>query len=720
MDVVCDRCRAEYEFDDALVSERGTTVKCTSCGHQFKIYRMSAHPEGARSWNLKRLDGTTIPFDSLAVLQKWILEGRVTKTDEISRAGEPWKPLGAIAELESFFSTADLRASQVPPRPAPRSAPPAPPSRPPSRVTTPGSTSAASRLPEMPDSSLRGATLRPGGPPPPATTAHGVPPPPPMRTAEVSDTSATAQIGTPMLPPRVPVDADLSPPPRAATSTVDGYALGATSNDVAVPAPPVRAASAPVAPPVVSESPELLDEEPPSTQRSSSRGVAFGLAAGVGLAAVLVIAGWRLGYLGPARSAQAPAGVAAANRSVDDARALTRRYTRRSLEDARDELTRSLALDPANAHASAARAEVMASWSELLSDAAADLDARAAIPGADAPALRAEATLLRREASERLARARADVPTATQGVASLRATEKAEVEAYLADVARVAGDRAAAEQHLAASRAAGPSPDADLVAALLLRDRDERTQAAEALQRIVTAQPESVRAQLAVARLALARGEASVATAALDAVARVVPDHDALAALRARVVSVGDAAVAANAPVVPPPMPEVTPTAPAPAPTERAPGREAAPPTAGRSYNDLVGDGDRLQDEGRSGPARERYRAALALRANGCEALAGLGFVDLEERELTSAVSNFRRAISANGSYGEAYIGLGEALTSMGNYQQALDAYNRYLQVNPGGAHAHMARRQIESLQERLGSTSERGASPAGSSPAGN
>ncbi|NOU26329.1 MAG: hypothetical protein HOO96_00355, partial [Polyangiaceae bacterium] len=39
MDVQCDRCKTEYDFDDALVSTRGTTVKCTQCGHQFKVRR---------------------------------------------------------------------------------------------------------------------------------------------------------------------------------------------------------------------------------------------------------------------------------------------------------------------------------------------------------------------------------------------------------------------------------------------------------------------------------------------------------------------------------------------------------------------------------------------------------------------------------------------------------------------------------------------------------
>jgi predicted Zn finger-like uncharacterized protein len=38
MDVTCDRCGTEYEFEEALVSTRGTTVKCTHCGHLFNVY----------------------------------------------------------------------------------------------------------------------------------------------------------------------------------------------------------------------------------------------------------------------------------------------------------------------------------------------------------------------------------------------------------------------------------------------------------------------------------------------------------------------------------------------------------------------------------------------------------------------------------------------------------------------------------------------------------
>jgi tetratricopeptide (TPR) repeat protein len=123
---------------------------------------------------------------------------------------------------------------------------------------------------------------------------------------------------------------------------------------------------------------------------------------------------------------------------------------------------------------------------------------------------------------------------------------------------------------------------------------------------------------------------------------------------------------------------------------------------AGRSYEQLVDDGDRYQDEGRGSQARDRYRAALAMRPSGSEALAGLGLVDIEDGEFSSAVSNFRRSLASNPQYGEALVGLGRAYASQGSYQQAADAYGRYLQNNPSGQYAAMARRQLESLQERL------------------
>ena len=37
MDVRCEACKTLYELDEARVSDAGTTVRCTSCGHVFRV-----------------------------------------------------------------------------------------------------------------------------------------------------------------------------------------------------------------------------------------------------------------------------------------------------------------------------------------------------------------------------------------------------------------------------------------------------------------------------------------------------------------------------------------------------------------------------------------------------------------------------------------------------------------------------------------------------------
>ena len=50
MEVRCSSCSTEYEFDDALVSARGTSVKCTNCGHQFRVHAPAAVAGVAEKW----------------------------------------------------------------------------------------------------------------------------------------------------------------------------------------------------------------------------------------------------------------------------------------------------------------------------------------------------------------------------------------------------------------------------------------------------------------------------------------------------------------------------------------------------------------------------------------------------------------------------------------------------------------------------------------------
>lgn len=103
MDVRCGRCGTEYDFDDALVSERGTTVKCTNCGHQFKVYPGGGGGAPER-WIVRKASGRELVYTSLRDLQRAIAQRQVGPTDMLSRGGgHPLRPLSSIAELEPFF-----------------------------------------------------------------------------------------------------------------------------------------------------------------------------------------------------------------------------------------------------------------------------------------------------------------------------------------------------------------------------------------------------------------------------------------------------------------------------------------------------------------------------------------------------------------------------------------------------------------------------------------
>jgi predicted Zn finger-like uncharacterized protein len=112
MDVRCNRCGTEYEFDDALISERGTTVKCTNCGLQFKVYP-SHHSGGPERWVVRTAQGRELVFNSLRELQRGIADRKVGPSDLLSRGQKPPRPLSSIAELEPFFQSSLGKAAAV-------------------------------------------------------------------------------------------------------------------------------------------------------------------------------------------------------------------------------------------------------------------------------------------------------------------------------------------------------------------------------------------------------------------------------------------------------------------------------------------------------------------------------------------------------------------------------------------------------------------------------
>jgi len=167
MDVTCPRCQTDYEFDDALVSERGTTVKCTNCGHQFRVFRPRAAQATATTnapelWRIERREGEPLELRSLVELQRAIRAGRVARADLLRRGDGPPRRVGDIPELEPFFPA---------PRPdgAPNTLPLPTVDRAPPQQQRPAHTPAYGRpaAPPPPQASSGGTIRPPAGVPPP-------------------------------------------------------------------------------------------------------------------------------------------------------------------------------------------------------------------------------------------------------------------------------------------------------------------------------------------------------------------------------------------------------------------------------------------------------------------------------------------------------------------------------------------------------------------------
>jgi len=88
-------------------------VKCASCAHVFRVYRPTKTGDaGEAEWKVKQTGGTTYHFRELTTLQRWIVEKKVERRDEISKTGTHWKSLGDIAELSMFFKAVEGKPSQ--------------------------------------------------------------------------------------------------------------------------------------------------------------------------------------------------------------------------------------------------------------------------------------------------------------------------------------------------------------------------------------------------------------------------------------------------------------------------------------------------------------------------------------------------------------------------------------------------------------------------------
>ncbi len=696
MDITCPQCKTEYEFEDAKITEVGVTVKCTNCTYMFKVRRkavvetepilppptptaeLGGGGGASRPWMIRTGAGQVLNFKELTTLQQWIVERRVGRDDHISKSGETWKRLGDIAELASFFQVVDAAmaadSSGSAPRPRPPSGP-APQQRP------------SSQQPQRPRSSSAGGS----GP------LRGVP-----SDSAFGDPGALGAAGD-------------GEPAFAASSSPGFRAVGQSA---AWEEGGVRLSGrhATVDP---------GDEELPRRRTGRTLGLAL-------LVLVLGVGGI-LSYLYRERVKaifSGGSGEGSGGQGYQAARKLYLQDDEDSLREADAQLSRLT-----TPLAEAARAEVLGTWAEHVRLEAELAERRARLADAagggegEAKTLRLRASTLREEADRKIAQAESLARRAVEGAA-----EKGEVKRAMADVLRLAGRSPAEVQpFLTDARKMLPSdPETLFVEGAYYGAQGNQARAEELVKEALTKTKARygqllMRAAVYLAGMQLKADRRPEARAQAEAILQASPRHrwaiELLEVIRAEErtpvahaaadarpgaaagsgagAGTGAGTAAGTGAGTGGPGPVAKPGEKGTKPGEKGGG--VVEPPANATYEALITQGNALSEKGRTMQAFKLFERALKLRANGVEALVGIGYCHLDQERFAQAISYFKRALTSAPTNGDALIGMGEAYKVQGNYAKALDYYRAYLAAQPGGTKSVLAKRNVADLERKVG-----------------
>ncbi len=740
MDVRCEKCQTEYELDENRLKPGGVTVKCTNCGHMFKIRKRSntnvgvpavpaadprsrpvsskqpltsdrparaesmgdaplritdtpSGPSSERQWLVRLENGETRTCRELAILQQWIVAGAVSRESLISRSGKTWKRLGDIAELAQYFVIADEARAQRTTKAT---------GKPPAAATIIG----VGTLQPSPDdddeegNSTGNFRAQPAGP-------QAAPPPPsPPRVSPIAQTELAPSGSIPMPPAPAPAPAPaprVKPPSNAGRQTAAwvGGEVKASDSMAEMPQGPRGSKLA-----------GALDEpafagrvrmEPSSSPFEAGRvriddddaviATSRGSRAGMWIALVsLLVIGAAAGaiYMLVFKSRGEPVALAthdAGAADLGDATAISV-----------TPLDAQGAVSPLDTAAAELGAGVFARMQSTLdglkgSDDPESLAMRARLATALAQGMedragfvdRAEADKLRKTAKQIVIDA---APLAQRAVSGQPASPSANLA--MADVLRLQGKPAPAVKRYLDSARGKAAGDAELLASVALGEaqlamRDGKLpEAGKALAAIGA--PDDMRIKLALAQLAYAEHETADAKSQVDQVIAMQPDNDVALAMYGKL----ETAVATSDP-----LPPEDGSAPKPEPHDavKPPGHGGGG-GGGGDYDSLLARANK-QALSSCGKAMELYMKALEQKPNGVEALTGMGYCHLDAKQFSSAFSKFRAALAVSSRFEPALGGVAETYQRQGNKEAAIAAWRKYLDVYPSSA---KAKKQLEIL----------------------
>jgi predicted Zn finger-like uncharacterized protein len=704
MDVQCERCKTEYEFDDALVSGRGTTVKCTNCGFQFKVKPRDETLANER-WTVRTTEGRELVFTTLRELQRAITQRQVGRRDTLRRGSGTPRALATISELEPFFGNSSDNAGPLPAATpvtstaaglsrqavAPQVAPAISPYAQTAALPTPAGAAPHVSPDEVPPRQERLATLRPpaAAPPPPQTAPAHLKPissPPPRPAPRPAPALAPALSPAPSSFP-TPSANHGDPEWGGAHAVLPGFSEQDAKTIEAVLPPPTRPTRRGNSDVGEIETSDPIGVAPiysmaPQRRRVGGWIVAVILLLGVGLI------GYRVGmpYLGSVTKGSASA-------SMLDPRAI-RFLTEgeHAIEDGNLELAKE-DFDKASALGE--------------KDPRVLLDvARLATVRADIPWLKLR--LLSESAEDEVRATKLELQNLSPGMrkaadeaAALAPEDPAAVRVRV-DAMRIAGEVALARSSLSKAGTSSQPETSYVLAALDMAEISPPWNTVIDRLRIAAAAEGNLGRARAALVYALARaGDSSGAKAELDRLAALSRPHPLAGFLRAFLARDS-----------PKPGPEVRA---APSASGNASAEVNAPPpraSGGAESVDprlLIQQAADAENRGQLARAAKLYEDARRIDGNNSEAEAGLGTVSLKQGDPATAHQHFRRALAINPNYVPALVGQADALWQEGDKHGAVAKYKDLIDRFPesAGYPAYVKTRAASSSSAVPGSAGE-------------
>lgn len=747
MDVQCERCNTEYEFDDALVSGRGTTVKCTNCGHKFKIRRRDGD-FSEDFWNVQTRDGRTLVFTSLRELQRAIQTNLVDRNDRLSRGGLPQKAIGQIPELAPFFEQREKREQErkrtpAPPAPSPAattmhdgsgagmisrtrsSRPPPPPGASPAALAPP-----RQRMSTRPDFPPQGPDPTPSHERPSyvsavktlvgtgdteadeaaeralhaevtaaaaAAAANAIPAAPAMRARLASVKPSEPHDEFPEEEPdttRYERTEPLQDRPRSAPPVpAPPRPLGAPRARAASAPPQYEyEVSSPLPPPAqpVMRSMGYEPDEYEAGMRSSlpdaPHSVGRRRSVGGYVVAFFVIGGVALASAMWARDHYGVGGGKPAASATADPRVATLLGAgEKSLADG----------DLENAKESFDKASALAEKDpRVLLDVARLAASRADVPWLKTRLLAGDNADEQRLAKQNLTDLSASARKAADDALAVAPDDPAALRAKI-DALRIAGDREAARALVAKVAASSSQPEtAYVLAALDLAEKEPLwSTVIERLRVAASAESGPGRARAALAYSLARSGDVAAAKAEVERLSSMPRSHLLLPLLRS---------FADKAKPAPPKIETID--------AHALDGGPVDPKHAGDKHvggggnlggssdpRVLVSQAEKARAKGEYDKALGLYNSALEHSPNDTEALSGLAAIAYARRDLNGARSSYKRVLSINPSYIPALVGVGDVDWDSGDKASAMKAYKEIVDRFPEGTYPARVKQRLDS-----------------------